>query len=216
MHKLDRTSAPVPACLANYRPRGNTWDDVSTADKATIRASLKVMQGTRCAYCEVSIDNKDYHIEHFRRKRDFPHLTFDWSNLLLCCDQRDCCGHHKDRHGSPYDIHDLIDPTNEQPDDYFWFLESGVIEVRGGHDVAQARRASETLRVLNLSDHHGRLRHMRARQLKWYKNMNPDVFEELENWPDPDLSEYVQGELAATASQPFCTIIRHFLQDLVR
>lgn len=216
MHKLDRASAPVPGCLANYRHGANTWGNVSTADKAAIRGCLQVMQGPRCAYCEAPTDDVGHHIEHFRRKRDFPQLTFDWSNLLLCCGKDDCCGHYKDRGGSPYDINDLIDPTREEPDQFFWFRESGVIDVRGGCDIAQSRRANETLRVLHLNHQHGRLRQMRARQLQWYKNMDPNVFEELMALPETDRREYVHGELAATASQPFCTIIRHFLQDLAQ
>ena len=215
MHRLDRTIAPVPPCLASYRQGVDTWDDVSSTDKAQIRACLEAMQGRRCAYCEASIDDLGYHIEHFRRKRDFPQLTFAWSNLLMCCGKDDCCGHHKDRAGSPYDIADLIDPTNEEPDEYFWFLETGMIDVRGGCQEAQAHRARETLRILNLN-HHGRLRPMRARQLQWYKEMDPDVFTELMTFPEEDRREYIVQELQATASQPFCTIIRHFLQDLAR
>lgn len=216
MHKLDRASAPTPACLANYRHGVNKWTDLSFADRAAIRQCLQVMQGPRCAYCEASVDQMGHHIEHFRRKRDYPSLTFEWSNLLLCCGKEDCCGHYKDRGGSPYDINDLIDPTNDEPDEVFFFRDSGVIDVKGGCNAAQARRACETLRVLDLNHRHGRLRQMRARQLQWYKDMDPDVFEELMEFPETDRREYVQGELAATASQPFCTIIRHFLRDLIR
>lgn len=215
MHRLDRTIAPVPSCLASYRQGVDTWDDVSPTDKAQIRACLEVMQGRRCAYCEASIDDLGYHIEHFRRKRDFPQLTFTWSNLLMCCGKDDCCGHHKDRAGSPYDIADLVDPTNEEPDEYFWFLETGMIDVRGGCQATQARRARETLRVLNLNQH-GRLRPMRARQLKWYKDSKVGFIEELLELPDADRRPFIQEELAETASEPFFTIIRHFLQDLAR
>ncbi|QYU70198.1 TIGR02646 family protein [Leptolyngbya sp. 15MV] len=105
---------------------------MSSADKATIRGCLEMMQGARCAYCEASVDDMGYHIEHFRRKRDFPQLTFEWSNLLMCCGKDDCCGHFKDRGGSPYDVADLIDPTIEEPDLFFWFRESGVVDVRRG------------------------------------------------------------------------------------
>ncbi len=173
------------------------------------------MQGERCAYCESLVTERGHQIEHFRRKhRDhFPQLTFQWSNLLLCCDQRECCGHFKDRPGSQYDPRDLIDPTNEDPDEFFWFHESGGIDVRGGCDATKAHRATETLRILNLNGHHG-LRQMRARQLKLYKDPNVDVFGELAAWDPSERREYVMGELSATASEPFCTIIRHFLQDL--
>ena len=215
MHRLDRSLAPTPKCLANFRAGSHTWDNVKTSDKTEIRKCLVTMQGQRCAYCESPVAERGHQIEHFRRKGPghFPHLTFEWSNLLLCCDQSDCCGHFKDRRGSIYKIEDLIDPTNEEPDGFFWVHESGTIHVRGGRDGAQSHRATETLRVLNLNGHHG-LRQMRARQLKMYKD--PNVLGELATWTDADRREYVQGELAATATQPFCTIIRHFLQDLAR
>lgn len=213
MHRLDRASAPTPTCLAKYRHGANTWKDVSTADKAAIRQCLQTMQGLRCAYCEAPVEQHGYHIEHFRRKSVFPTLTFRWDNLLLCCGRDDCCGHHKDRAGWPYDPDDLVNPTQDDPDDFFYFRESGVVDVRSGCDEQQARRARETLRVLNLN-HSGRLRPMRARQIKMYWDDNPGVFEELVSWDGDERREYVHEELRATADQPFCTIIRHFLQDL--
>jgi uncharacterized protein (TIGR02646 family) len=217
MHRLNRAHAPTPACLAKFQVNTHTWDDVKTRDKREIRECLIQMQGERCAYCEALVADRGHQIEHFRRKcvGHFPQLTFQWSNLLLCCDQSGCCGHFKDRRGAPYNVNDLIDPTNEEPDDFFWFHESGGIDVRSGCDVTQSRRAKETLRVLNLNGDHG-LRQMRARQLKMYQDPNVDMFDELPKWEDADRREYVRGELAATASQPFCTIIRHFLQDLAR
>lgn len=213
MHRLDRASAPTPTCLAKYRHGANTWKDVSTADKAGIRQCLQVMQGPRCAYCEAPVDQHGYHIEHFRRKSMFQNLTFVWDNLLLCCGRDDCCGHHKDRAGWPYNPDDLVNPTLDDPDDFFYFRESGMVDVRSGCDEEQSHRANETLRVLNLN-HPGRLRPMRARQLQWYKNTDPDVFDQLMDLPEEDRREYVVEELSATAGQPFCTIIRHFLQDL--
>ncbi|TVQ34151.1 MAG: TIGR02646 family protein [Phycisphaeraceae bacterium] len=214
MHRLHRNGAAQPACLAEFRHDQHAWENVSSAKKREIRERLEEMQGSRCAYCEASIDDVGHHIEHFRPKAHFPELTFAWDNLLLCCGKDDCCGHYKDRRGWPYKPDDLVSPTVDEPDDFFWFHESGVIEVRSDCENRHMHRATETLRVLNLNHRHGRLRQMRARQLKWYKNRNPDVFEELATWDPGDRREYVQGELEATAGEPFCTIIRHFLQGL--
>jgi uncharacterized protein (TIGR02646 family) len=214
MHKLNRQSAPNPVCLANYSHGVNTWKDVSPADKAAIRGCLEAMQGRRCAYCEAPVDQHGYHIEHFRRKSMFQNLTFAWENLLLCCSRNDCCGHHKDRAGWPYNPDDLVNPTIDEPDHFFYFRESGVVDVRSGCNQQQAHRANETLRVLNLK-HHGPLRSMRARQLQWYKDKDPDVFDELMKLPEEDRRAYVMEELNATSDQSFCTIIRHFLQGLL-
>ena len=211
MHRLHRDTARRPECLGRFRHGEQAWDAVTSEDKQEIRECLEGMQGRRCAYCEASIDDLGCHIEHFRRRRVFPTLTFEW-DLLMSCGKGDCCGHYKDSKGWPYNPDDLVNPTVDEPDDFFCFRESGVIDVRPNDDL-RARRARETIRVLNL-DHRGRLRPMRARQLQWYKNMDPDVFDELMDLSDEDRREYIEEELNATASQPFCSIIRHFLQDL--
>lgn len=213
MHRLDRNAATRPTCLSKYRHGRDTWNDVSSADRQEIRDCLREMQGHRCGYCEASVDDFGHHIEHFRRKSIFPQLTFTWDNLLLCCGKDDCCGHYKDNNGWPYDPETLVNPTVDEPDDFFYFRESGVIDVRSGCDDARAHRARETLRVLNLN-HWGRLRPMRARQLQWYKDMDPDVFDQLMALEEEDRRAYIAEELNATAGEPFCTIIRHFLQDL--
>lgn len=212
MHRLDRTTVPIPACLAKYQHGTHTWDDVNGADKREIRQCLEAMQGRRCAYCEASTDDFDHHIEHFRRKKHHPALTFAWDNLFLCCGKDDRCGHHKDRGDRQYNWQDLINPTIDEPDDFLWFHESGAVAERGGCTSAQAQRAHETIRVLNLM--HGDLRSMRARQLKWYMQTDPDVFTALMDFPPEERTEYIREELAAVSREPFCTIIRHFFQGL--
>nr|WP_275780867.1 retron system putative HNH endonuclease [Enterobacter hormaechei] len=41
------------------------------------------MQGGFCAYCECRLNRK--HVEHFRPRKDFPALTFEWTNLFGSC-----------------------------------------------------------------------------------------------------------------------------------
>ena len=122
------------------------------------------MQSGFCVYCESSAIQGTGHIEHFFHKgkktngiAPYKHLTFDWSNLFGCCGQKtsDSCGHYKDRNGSsgpgPYDPNDLIKPDVDDPRDYFNFLTTGVIEPKPELPANLLKKATETLRVLNLS-----------------------------------------------------------------
>ena len=78
MRKLDRTVVAAPACLVAYSHPAQPWDAVTATDKEQVRLQLELLQGRRCAYCEGDIDTLGQHIEHFRRKAQFPQLTFDW------------------------------------------------------------------------------------------------------------------------------------------
>lgn len=212
MHLLNRTAAMPPTCLSSFRHGTHNWDDVLPEHRQEIRSQLEHMQGRLCAYCEGPLDELDHHIEHFRRRRDHVRLTFEWTNLLLCCGCSDSCGHHKDRPGSLYNPNHLIDPTTDDPDAFFRFYENGTIRIREGLNINDQHRAAETLRVLNLDAEFGRLRQMRARQFQWYRDMNFGVFEDLMLFQPAERREYVRQELEATASQPFCTVIRHFFE----
>ena len=72
MHQLDRP--PAPGCLSNYQHGRDNWGRVTPADKTKIWASLNVMQGNRCAYCECHIrtepDSHHAHIEQRHRAEE--------------------------------------------------------------------------------------------------------------------------------------------------
>lgn len=209
MRKLDRAIAAAPACLARFHHGQHHWDDVNGADKEEIRACLQHVQGRRCAYCEGDIDSLGQHIEHFRRKRDHPALTFDWGNLFWSCDQTDSCGHYKDRGAGPYNVVDLIDPCCDDPDAFFRFRADGTISIRPGLTQDQERRAIETLRVFGLNPQWGRLRNMRKQAVAGYVN---DATEAIDAGLGPnELAEYFVQELQVSATLPFSTAIRHVL-----
>lgn len=211
MRKLDRTVCPAPACLGGYTHGVHTWDNVSSIHKGQIRAQLEAMQGRRCAYCEGSIDSLGQHIEHFRRKKHHPALTFDWSNLFWSCDQTDSCGHFKDRGAGPYNVADLIDPCADDPDDFFIFWSDGTIGVRSGLSAQEQHRANETLRVFSLHPHWGRLRNMRKSAVAQYVNYAADA--SADGFSDDDIRELIAGELQAARGLPFYTTIRHVLTE---
>lgn len=211
MRKLDRTICPAPACLGGYSHGVHVWDNVSSIHKGQIRTQLEAMQGRRCAYCEGSIDSLGQHIEHFRRKKLHPALTFDWSNLFWSCDQTDSCGHFKDHGAGPYNVADLIDPCAEDPDDFFIFWSDGTISVKNGIPTQEQHRANETLRVFSLHPQWGRLRNMRKAAVAQYVSYAADAAED--GFSDDDIRELIAGELQAARGLPFYTTIRHVLTE---
>ncbi len=214
MRKLDRIGVPAPPCLARYQHGRDRWDDIGPADKEQIRAQLERMQGRRCAYCEGDLDALGRHIDHLRTRHAFPRLTFAWLNLFWSCDQSDSCGRHKDHDAGPYRPEDLLDPCEDDPDRFFRFRSDGTVQVRPGLSSADARRARETLRVLNLDPEHGRLRAMRRRALDVYCALEPGILECLATSSEIERREYIAEELRRAAGQPFSAVVRHFFEDV--
>ncbi|MGL6535085.1 retron Ec78 anti-phage system effector HNH endonuclease PtuB [Aeromonas caviae] len=166
MRKLNRPM-PAPVGLSNYNYTTHKWtkNRPSKACRDAIWTQVGVMQGGFCVYCESVAHTVNGHIEHFFHKgqkpdgtKPYQHLTFDWGNLFGCCGLRsgDTCGHYKDRQGpngpGVYDANDIIKPDVEDPLLFFSFLDTGVIVVKTGISPKDQRKATETLRVLNL-DH---------------------------------------------------------------
>jgi len=209
MRQLNRNGIVAPACLANYQHPAQNWDDVTTLDKVEIRAQLEIMQGRRCAYCEGPLDALGQHIEHFRRKRHFPHFTFAWANLYWSCDQTDSCGHYKDHGAGTYNVNELLEPCIDDPDQFFRFRTDGTISVRLGLSAAEQHKAEETLRVFNLNPKFGRLRNMRKAAISTYVSLvDGDVALSVN-----ELQEFFSDELSQAMTQPFFTAIRHVLTE---
>lgn len=218
MHRLDRASVPEPSCLQAFNHSTHIWKNVGTECKAEIRVRLREMQGPRCAYCEMSVDFSDRHIEHFRRKGgngQFRHLTFDWRNLFLSCDGPQHCGHFKDdpnRGPGPYDPSFLVKPDDEDPDIFLYFHGNGSVVARSDKSEAIERRAKETIRVFNLDA--GRLRGLRRKAVAKYMTVLDEVRAEIATWSDADRRAYFDSEIAETAELEFATAIRHYLERL--
>ncbi len=122
-----------------------------------IRDCLYDMQSHCCAYCDCQLPHPNTpgiaHIEHLERRSDNPCRIFDWSNMFLSCNHIDSCGFFKDssKPKIQFDIHDIVDPSQEDPQDFFQYDPLGTISPR--RDVSQdsQHRAKETIRVFNLN-----------------------------------------------------------------
>lgn len=179
MRHLQRPQ-PAPACLSKYDYKIHNWSKSkpNKSDRVIIWNALATMQGKFCCYCESVAERGNGHIEHFfykgkqgNGKAPYKQLTFEWDNLFGSCGlySGDTCGHFKDREGPSgpgyYDPSHLIKPDSENPIDFFEFLPTGIINAKPGLSPVLANRASETLRILNLSALNG----ARKRQIDIFK-----------------------------------------------
>lgn len=55
-----------------------------------IRQGLKDIYYNKCAYCEQKVEQ--YHVEHYRPKKEYYWLAFSWDNLIMACS---FCNEHK-------------------------------------------------------------------------------------------------------------------------
>ena len=137
----------------------------------TVKTALKRMFGTKCCYCEAKVTVVSYqHVEHFRPQSIYPRLAYEWSNLLLACEQ--CNSTHKgdrfplgpgEQHAEPdrqtpcslngSDTGLLIDPCRDDPADHFEYVfddrpDDGYIDVVL---VCKSRRGELSRDVYGLS-----------------------------------------------------------------
>lgn len=92
-----------------------------------VKDTLEKETHGKCMYCEGYIGAVSYsHIEHFRPKSSFPTRTFEWENLGLSCQVCNTKKNDVFDEALPY-----INPYYENPDDYFIFLGTMVMQKPG-------------------------------------------------------------------------------------
>jgi len=214
MHKIDRETVAIPACLIEPPER---YRDLRKADLEAIRSALLTMQGQRCAYCErrTGDERNDGHIEHFRNQAKHGELECDWTNLFWSCMDEKTCGKYKDKctkESGPqkkFNREDIINPAQEDPEDFFLFVYDGTVRIADGLSETNKHRAEETLRVFQL-DRSPFLRKSREDAVEPYINMIKTIFAIS---PDHVLP-YVQSELGKLDTKPFSTPIKNFLKSV--
>lgn len=211
MHRLNRGTEP--ACLRKYRNSDVKWEAVESDDKAAIHEQLFAMQSSFCAYCEASIKNADNrHIEHFRKRQNYPELAFAWNNLFWSCCNQNCCGFHKDSAATgSYSPDNLVKPDEEDPDEYFLFLATGKIKVRDGLSSEKRRRAEETLRVFNLNGGNSGLIERRRIVARNYAKCMEALMQQMNSTAAAKIIEYINQLLEDARNNEFYATVRHVL-----
>jgi len=181
MRYVDRAAVPAPACLAAHAKAGHAWKEVSSDDRKAIRASLEILQGLRCAYCECGLsgESKRPHIEHFVQRRRAPAKTFAWDNLFWSCSHEERCGKHKDKPTTRYEDASLAKPDVDDGRQLLKFGEDGTVGPRPGLPSVARRKAETTIRVFRLD--HGALRNMRKKYLSAPKHEVEDAFDAFDD-----------------------------------
>jgi uncharacterized protein (TIGR02646 family) len=142
------------------------WSDI-----AAIRESIRIYmlsglmpdgsnlaseQNYQCAYTEMDIeeDNISSHIDHFKKRDQFPRLTFDWNNLFTASNDEDFGAKYKDNKYKvkPNDYQFLINPALENASDYFYYAYTGDILIKSkDSDTIAYKKAKFTIAIFNLN-----------------------------------------------------------------
>lgn len=86
--------SPEPSALINYRQRFHTqfrrWSQLkqNQITLTAIRQTLNTDQKGLCAYCEISLHQKDRAVEHFipcKQSVQEQNYDLDWKNMLATC-----------------------------------------------------------------------------------------------------------------------------------
>lgn len=141
-------SLPEPDLLRRHRERfpGGNWEDPPVQQiRPVLKQQLNLEQGELCAYCEGALQEKKSHIDHVRSRKNFPALTFVYSNLAQSCDGPLHCGHKKAASELP------ILPAPGCNRFFELVITDGEIVPFVGLEAVDRIRAQETLEVLGLN-----------------------------------------------------------------
>jgi uncharacterized protein (TIGR02646 family) len=128
------------------------WD---CFDKAELREHLWEIQFGLCAYCERVLEPGPGNttIEHIVPKTANPEVTFQYTNLVLCCTDRNTCNLHKKGahfagfHSSGRWSEGFVAPTQSRCEASFVYKGDGSIDPT---QTAYIDDTEETIRILNL------------------------------------------------------------------
>ncbi|MDE6607683.1 MAG: TIGR02646 family protein [Lachnospiraceae bacterium] len=110
---------------------------------------FRIMNHERCSFCTKLIQDFDDEmtIEHIRIKRDYPHLIFQWNNLLCAC--RTCNTKRSTRAHYP---EKYLDPTKtDDIEKYFCYQLDGKITANEGLDRDEREKAEYMIRLYRLN-----------------------------------------------------------------
>lgn len=218
MHRLEKNCVATPLCVAGP-PLDAEYGDLTSTQRAEIRAALLTVQGHRCAYCERRTgDHRKYdgHIEHFHRQTDRPDLALSWDNLYWSCNDERTCGKHKDRcigesgDQRRFDTADVVNPGLDDPEEYLHFVSDGEVVPRNEIQGTARRRAEETIRVFQLNES-AYLKRSRQDAVRPFLG----AIEILLDSEPEILERYVRKELARSFDAPHSTAIKHLLASVI-
>jgi uncharacterized protein (TIGR02646 family) len=146
------------------------WDDVAEirdnirtymlsglVPDETIEPNMVSEQNFQCAYTEIDIEENanSSHIDHFHKQSIFPALRFEWSNLFTSTNNTYYGAKHKDNtyRLQQEDFQYLINPSIENPNDYFKYSFTGEILIKvNDENSSEYKKAKLTKDAFNLNE----------------------------------------------------------------
>lgn len=173
---------PEPSSLTAYNKKvgeNTKWKSFNKNVKNDVYQSVLHEQGYICCYCGIRISRRKCHIEHYRPKSKYTHLTFAYSNLISSCQGEDeqrptkpvHCGHKK---GGWFDEELMISPLDPNCSSYFKYTGSGEILPTDNPEHQEA--AETTIRMLALNIN--KLKKMRRKVVDGVIEATQDLSEE--------------------------------------
>jgi len=166
MRHIEKENEP-PTSFTEWKGQANeswqpTWDNLQNPQKEDLGQALLREQGGLCCYCGCELRRNEFHIEHFRPRKAYPHLELEYDNLHLSCirefnpGEPRHCGHAKENH---FDENKVISPLEEDCEKRFSYLLTGEIVPKEKND----EKANYMRELLKLDI--GLLRRQRAEAL---------------------------------------------------
>lgn len=175
MIKIKKTSPPQvlidnkdswTAALNDAISRYGGYDKIPKAEKETllshyrhkdIKNALSQSSHSKCAFCESKPDESgNIEVEHLAPKSLYPHLTFDWDNLLPACRKCNDAKRAYDTIKEP-----IIDPSKIDPETVLTYNCLRIFPVKG---TKNEKCAESTIKACNLNS--SRLYTARARLMQ--------------------------------------------------
>jgi uncharacterized protein (TIGR02646 family) len=126
--------------------QSSSWEEISDIRRDLRKYILEKEQDNLCVYCEkkITADKEKSNIDHFKTRNLFPHLTFDYTNLFVSCNNSNHCSNYKDKKGlSTEQFNDLLHPSEN--------IENIIEHTYTGELEAKNFKGNFTIEALNLN-----------------------------------------------------------------
>lgn len=163
MVKINRTYTPKALSKTNKEFKnaiagmtaGEAYDFYKTHKKKyryntdETKRHFRKMNHERCSFCTKLIQDfdDDMTIEHIKIKRDFPHLIFQWSNLLCACrtcnTKRSTRAHLPDKYLDPAKTHHI--------ENYFCYQLDGNVTANENLNENERKKAEYMIELYRLN-----------------------------------------------------------------
>ncbi|PZF73563.1 retron system putative HNH endonuclease [Taibaiella soli] len=196
MRKINKAHALASFCDFSHQNPGADWNIDFSRPGARghpiyIDTRTTILIGEQdciCGYSEIPIeDERDCHIDHFRKRSMFPQDTFNWNNLIAACNHEAFGAKYKDNKSGirQLDYANIFDPVVDAVQNYFYYNERGEIEPHPKlSDLVLRAKVQKTIEVFNLQD-------------KSLVNRRKTIIEQIKSYTDLTQAEIFNALISA-------------------